>query len=302
MGSRSSSQSERYEDRINRAIACVDANIGSAPSLKVLAGVACIAPHHFHRIFHALVGETVHGFTTRLRLERALSLARRAPQPSWKRIASECGYRSAAVFSRAFRRHFGTNPVAFDQGAFWAVRPDASETMQVSRYFLREAPAVPDDFAVEIVHRPEKQLAVSRAIGGYVRPEVLIEAYEKLARWAAAEGLPLGDGRLAGASRDDPEVTPLARCRYEFRLEIPAGVKPPDGIGVMTRPAGNWARHHVRGDMKAVDQAWNVMFKSWLPAAGLQLRNDAAEELYRRVPRRVETAKRFDLWCCVPVE
>lgn len=131
---------------------------------------------------------------------------------------------------------------------------------------------------------------------------MLIEAYEKLARWAAAEGLPTGDGRLSGASRDNPEVTPLARCRYEFRLEIPPGVKPPDGIGVVTRSAGDWARHHVRGDMKAVDRAWNVMFKSWLPAAGRQLRNEAAEELYRRVPRRVKRAKRFDLWCCVPLE
>ena len=44
------------------------------------------------------------------------------------------------------------------------------------------------------------------------------------------------------------------------------------------------------------------MFKSWLPAAGLQLRNQAAEEVYRRVPRKVERAKRFDLWCCVPIE
>lgn len=166
MRSRTLAQSERYEDRINRAIALVDANIGSALSLKVLAGAACIAPHHFHRIFHAFVGETVHDFTTRLRLERAVGLARRAPQLPWKQIASECGYRSAAVFSRAFRRHFGTNPAAFDQEAFWAARADAPEAMQLSQYFLRKAPPVPNDFGVEIVHRPEKRLAVSRAIGG----------------------------------------------------------------------------------------------------------------------------------------
>lgn len=295
-----SNQNERYESRINRAIALIDENIGSDLSLKALATSACLAPHHFHRIFRSLVGETVHDFTTRLRLERAVSLARQKPKLSWKQIAHRCGYRSLPVFSRAFRRHFGTSPAAFDLATYWSSRPDADDARRVSRYFLRPSPSVPKNFAVEIVRWPETRLAVSRAVGGYVRPAALLEAYERLATWAKRARLPMDGGRLAGTSRDDPEMTPLSRCRYNFTLEIGANVTPPDGLGVATRREGNWARHHVVGDMAAVDRAWNLMFKSWLPAAGLQLRNEAAAEVYQRVPARLD-GRRFDLWCCVPV-
>ncbi|HEX8215871.1 MAG TPA: AraC family transcriptional regulator [Allosphingosinicella sp.] len=292
---------ERYEARVNRAIALVDAHPEAELSLEALAEAACLSPHHFHRIFKALSGETVHGFTTRLRMERAVAMARLEPGLAWKRIAGRCGYRSMPVFSRAFRRHFGVNPAAFDLEAYWANRPDAGEAMRVSRYFLRPAPAPPDDFRVEIVERHEARLAVSRARGGYVDPGRIVAAYEKLVGWAEREGLPVTGGRLSGASRDDPEVTPLSRCRYEFALEIEPGIRPPDGIGVRVRPAGRWAATAVEGPFAEVDRAWNLLFKSWLPAAGLALRNEPAEEVYRRVPAEIGW-ERFDLLCCVPIE
>jgi AraC family transcriptional regulator len=292
---------ERYEARINRAIALVDAHLDADLSLEALAEAACLSPHHFHRVFQSLVGETVHTFTTRLRMERAVSLARLQPDLSWKQIAGRCGYRSMPVFSRAFRRHFGINPAAFDLELYWRGRADAAEAMSVSRYFLRPAPPVPDDFAVEVIERPAARLAVSRALGGYLNPDGLFAALERLRGWARREDLPVGGGRLAGASRDDPEVTPLSRCRYDFRLEIEDGVIPPRGLSVGSRPAGRWVVHHVEGDMTAVDRAWNLLFKSWLPAAGLALRDEPAEEVYLRMPEEIGW-DRFDLLCCIPVQ
>lgn len=292
---------ERYETRINRAIALVDAHLDADLSLEALAEAACLSPHHFHRVFQSLVGETVHGFTTRMRMERAVSLRRLHPDLSWKQVAGRCGYRSMPVFSRAFRRHFGINPAAFDLEAWWRGRPDAAEAMNVSRYFLRPAPPVPADFAVDIVERPAAVLAVARAWGGYLDPGALLSALERLQGWARHAGLPVTGGRLAGASRDDPEVTPLSRCRYDFRLEIDETIVPPRGLSRGHRPPGRWAVHHVEGDMAAVDRAWNLLFKSWLPAAGLALRDEPAEEVYLRIPEEIGW-DRFDLLCCVPVQ
>ena len=129
--------------------------------------------------------------------------------------------------------------------------------------------------------------------------------------------MPIEDGRLAGASRDDPDVTPLARCRYDFALAVDdavlaarglvgAGARGrtngglPDGLALGRRAAGWWAVHEVAGDMAAVDHAWNTLFKRWLPAAGLALRPAPCEELYRRTPA-VLGWERFDLWCAVPI-
>ncbi len=57
-----------YTARINRVIDYVEANIDKDLSLDELAEVAHFSPFHFHRIFSAMVGETLNGF---IRLSRA---------------------------------------------------------------------------------------------------------------------------------------------------------------------------------------------------------------------------------------
>jgi len=291
---------EGYEARVNRAIALIDAHIDTEIDLETLADAACLSAHHFHRVFKSLVGETVHEFTTRLRLERGLGLARLWPPQPWKRIAAACGYRSPAVFSRAFKRRYGVNPAKFDLDTYWQSRPDAAQAASVSAYFLRPGPVAPEDFKVELVHRSPANLIGSRAWGAYVDPSALLQAYERLVDWAEHEGMPIDGGRLAGASRDDPDITPLSRCRYDFMLEVPSAVPPPPGLFASKREAGWWAVHALDGEMSVVDRVWNVFFKSWLPASGLSLREEPAEEVYRKTPAEIGW-ERFDLLCCVPV-
>ena len=227
-------------------------------------------------------------------------MVRVKPGEPWKRIAAACGYRSPAVFSRAFKRHFGVSPAKFDLNAFWTSRPDAAAATSVSAYFLRPAPTAPADFAVELMHRPHAHLIGSRAWGAYVDPSALLRAYERLVVWADRENLPIDGGRLAGASRDDPDVTPLSRCRYDFTLEVPMATVVPSGLFMAERKAGWWAVHSLDGDMALVDRAWNLLFKSWLPSSGLDLRDNPAEEVYLRTPAEIGW-ERFDLLCCVPV-
>ena len=62
------------------------------------------------RIFRALVGETLHAFVKRVRLERALTLMSRRDGSSLTDIALACGFSSSSDFSRSFRGHFGVPP------------------------------------------------------------------------------------------------------------------------------------------------------------------------------------------------
>lgn len=291
---------ERYETRINRAIALIDREIDQDLGVERLAREACLSPFHFHRIFSALTGESVHAMTTRMRMQRALALANRSPRPRWKTVAAAVGYRSPTVFARAFKRHFGCPPARFDLAQWWRSRPDREAALAVSSHFLRPAPPLPDDFRVEIVARPAARRLVSRAIGGYLHPDRLVAACERLFEAAAALGIAL-PGRLAGSAWDDPECVPLARCRYDFTLEVPEAVRAPRGLCMDVRPAGRWAMVRVAGDLQAVDRAWNLLFKRWLPAAGLALRDAPAEEIYRRTPAEIGW-HRFDLDLAIPVE
>lgn len=291
---------ERYETRINRAIALIDRQIDQDLSIERLADEACLSRFHFHRIFSALTGESVHALTTRMRMQRALALTRQGQRPQWKAVAASVGYRSPDVFARAFKRHFGCPPSQFDLEQWWQSRPDREALLEVSRYFLRPAPPLPPDFRVEIATRPAANLIVSRAIGGYLDPALLVAAYERMVEAARSLDIPL-PGRLAGASQDDPEIVPLSRCRYDFTLEVPEGTKVPKGLHAARRTAGRWAMTHLTGDFQAVDRAWNLLFKSWLPASGLNLRDAPAEEIYHQTPNEIGW-ERFDVTLAIPVE
>lgn len=291
---------EPYDQRIQRAIDLIDRRIDQDLSLRRLAQEAGVSPFHFHRIFAALTGESVHALTTRRRLERALALTHRGRRPQWKAVAAEVGYRSPDVFTRAFTRHFGCTPAKFDLEKWWRERPDREQATHVSRYYLRPAPPVPGDFRVELESRPAADLLVCRVLGAYLHPEKLIAAYGRIRDAARALGLPLA-GRLAGASQDDPEFTPLSRCRYDFTLEVPAGTPTPRGFHSSRRAAGHWATARVCGDLAAVDRAWSVLFKSWLPASGLDLRAAPAEEIYHRTPEDIGW-EQFDLTLALPLE
>jgi AraC family transcriptional regulator len=291
---------ERYEHRVNRAIALIDRQIGQDLSIQRLADEAHLSPFHFHRIFSALTGESVHSMTSRIRMQRALALTRRGERPQWKAVAAAVGYRSPDVFSRAFKRHFGCAPSQFDLQQWWSTRHDREAVMNVSRYFLRPAPPLSKDFHVEIVPRPAADLIVSRATGGYLDPDVLIAAYERISE--ASHLLAVArQGRLSGASQDDPELVPLSRCRYDFNLEVPEGTRAPKGLFQAHRAAGSWATVRVTGDLQAVDRAWNLLFKSWLPGAGVNLRDAPAEEIYHRTPDEIGW-ERFDLTLAIPLE
>ncbi|MEO8100545.1 MAG: AraC family transcriptional regulator [Acidobacteriota bacterium] len=81
-------------------------------SLAVLARRAGLSPYHLQRVFADAVGETPKQLTLRLRLERAAVLLN-SRRDTVLDIAVACGFESHEVFTRAFRRRFGTTPQQF---------------------------------------------------------------------------------------------------------------------------------------------------------------------------------------------
>lgn len=52
-------QEEEYVRRTLKVLIYIEKNLDEDLSLKRLAKIACYSPFHFHRIFQAVVGETV---------------------------------------------------------------------------------------------------------------------------------------------------------------------------------------------------------------------------------------------------
>src|SRR5436305_188409 len=96
-----------YARRMNRVVDYIEEHLAEALDLQRLADVACFSPYHFHRLFHAWMGETLQAFVHRLRLERAAQLLVFDGLRSISEIALECGFSSAGTFARAFKAGFG---------------------------------------------------------------------------------------------------------------------------------------------------------------------------------------------------
>ena len=78
---------ESYTARINQVIDYIQTNIDRDLTLEELAYVAHFSPFHFHKIFGAMVGETLNGFIQRLRIEKAATKLVANPKDSITDIA-----------------------------------------------------------------------------------------------------------------------------------------------------------------------------------------------------------------------
>jgi AraC family transcriptional regulator len=102
--------STEYTRRINKALEFIHQNLDQPIRLDDVAGASCFSAFHFHRIFHALVGETVNDYVSRKRMERAVSRLVRKPGLSVTDVAVAGGFSSSANFSKAFKLYFGISP------------------------------------------------------------------------------------------------------------------------------------------------------------------------------------------------
>ena len=77
--------------------------------MERLAKIACYSPFHFHRVFQAIVGETVHGYVKRLRMQTAAGKLRYTEQPVTA-IALDASFETPSAFTKAFKQFMGSSP------------------------------------------------------------------------------------------------------------------------------------------------------------------------------------------------
>jgi AraC-like DNA-binding protein len=98
--------------RLQRGRERMHDGLGEKLGLGAIARAAGMAPHHFHRSFRAVYGETPHAYLTRLRLERAARLLR-GSDLAVTEICAAVGFASLGSFSTLFRRRLGRSPSTF---------------------------------------------------------------------------------------------------------------------------------------------------------------------------------------------
>jgi AraC-like DNA-binding protein len=84
-------------------------------TLKTVSAAVHGKPETLGRIFHQVVGVSVHDYVTRVRLDHAAHFIR-AGGLKIEAVAHSVGYRSKKNFYRQFSKHFGVTPEAYRRG------------------------------------------------------------------------------------------------------------------------------------------------------------------------------------------
>jgi AraC family transcriptional regulator len=298
---RAKASRQTYLLLINRVIDYIHDHLSEPLALEKLARLAHFSPFHFHRIFRALVGEPVHIFTRRLRLERAVFRMEHGPAGTLTRIALDCGFASSSDFSRAFKQAYGFSPRQYSRERFVQESKIRQDLLVNAGYNLGKLPDIrnPDGFRVRLLDRPAERIAYVRVIGCH-DPERLLAGMNQLLDWGRQAGLVPG-APLIGMSQDDPDITPLNKYRYDWCLVLPPGVEASRELSPGRIPAHRFASLHCHGDIHRLDRAWRYLFNVWLPGSGYQPTHYPAQEVYRGYECPVDGSP-FDIDCRIPIQ
>ena len=295
---------EAWRARIDRGVDHVQRHPDGDLRLETLAALACFSPFHFHRIFKTVTGETLGGFIGRIRLEKAARRMMAQPGTALLTIALECGFESASGFSRAFRRRFGIAPSRWDRVTPLKERNLGKEAGHFPVYTVDELAAADGEgrFETAFFHYPRQRLAVIRVENAYSAFDRIRAAHDRLAAWYGEAVAPVTGMMLYGMSHDDPEITPLEQCRFDWAAVVPEAISvAAAGIRFREMPACTVAAVRARGDVQVLDRAWQYLWRFSLPRSGFEPIDLPAMEVYVTPPAVLGWAT-YDMWCAVPVQ
>ena len=295
-------QKNLYLQRINAVLDYVRENLKEDLSVDTLARVAGFSPFHFHRIFKSITEETLNELVMRLRLERAAALLRASPSLSITDTAFECGFKSVSVFSRAFKKRYDINARQWDRESPLKHSKNGKVLEGIPRYTIETLSdfAERDGLKVHIRSLPAQRLAYIRVYDSYSKFSKIVEAYYRLIDWYQQRGGKLEQTTLYGMSQDNPEVTPLKLCRYDWCLKVPSEWQAEREVSILDFPECQMATVHCLGNIEQEDKAIHYLFRYWLPRSRYQPANLPGMEIYRRQPIELgwET---YDIDCAVPI-
>lgn len=268
-----------YYRRVNAVIDYIEEHLDKKLSLDLLAGIACFSEFHFHRVFKAVINETLNAYIRRVRLEKAARMLKQKTG-SVTDVAYSLGYSSSANFARDFRSCFRIPPSKVGSRPLQPERRPASVNDSNGESSGEGEKLFQLDFT-GIVDVPDLEVLYLRTFGGY-RPEHIQQLFGELLNFAAHRGLITTDSRTIGIGYDDPDCTPACRCRYDACLVLPPEKLEDFEAPFLHRkiPGGRYAGFSFSGTAEQFWPAWDRVFSDWLVGSSWMPENRPHLEYY----------------------
>lgn len=262
-------QRHNYEDRLNRVIAYIYDHLDEEIDLQKLAEVACMSPYHWHRVYHAVRGETIAATVKRLRLHRAAGFLAHSDMPV-EEVAQRSGYPNLQSFTRIFKSVYGMPPAQYRKNGSHSRFRNGSPERATEMYSV-EIKQVPAMTAVTVPHS-----------GSYME---VGKAFEQLFGWLAAQDLMQDATRVLGLYYDDPESVPEAELRSCAGAVLSSSPELQPPFEYCDVRGGEYAVLNYKGPYADMKAAYQWFYGEWLTRSGREAADAPCFEDYLNNPQ-----------------
>jgi AraC family transcriptional regulator len=285
--------SSQQLSRINDVLYFIHQDISQPLIAKDLAAIAAYSEKHFHRVFCQLVGEPVHQYIRRARLEFAANQLMFDNQSSILEVANKAGFVSVSSFSRAFNSVFSVSPGQWRHLDKQRVDKPYLEDPEIAANYkkLANQPLPP----VSLIELPLRHVAYVRH-QGYGRSIKL--AWQKLQAWANAEQREFT--QQFGLYHSNPAWVELSQCRYVACMQIDKPLLKRGVVNSLDIPAGLHAVFALTGKYGELLPQLSKILHEWLPQSGFKMLSTPAFVHYKK-NQFLADDETFDLDFCLPI-
>jgi AraC family transcriptional regulator len=270
-----------YVASIQRTLDYIEENLQEQITLEKLAEIACFSPFHYHRVFQAMVGESVMDYVRQRRLTCA---AERLFYSDEKviNIALDAGFQYHESFNRAFKKFYGVSPKQYRNAN------RISGPLRGKAYL--------NTTIIHGGHKMEPKLITKPAfhIIGYelkTRNENGQNNIDIPAFWQQYIQNKLGHNipnpinqnvELGICTDFCPETGEFV---YIIGMEVQEGAQAPEGMVYKSFPEMEYAvfttpKANEESFSSSIQNTWNYVFTEWFPQSGYEHAGAVEFELY----------------------
>lgn len=263
----------KYAARLARVLDHIYDHLDEPLDIERLAQIAYLSPYHWHRIYHAMYGESVATTVRRLRLHRAAGFLANGSMPIAE-IARRSGYSSLQSFTRTFSAVFGIPPAQYrNAGTHTRFRPSLANPGENA--MIKRDVVIRDIESFDV-------LAVDH-VGPYMQ---IGKAFDSLMGWLASRGLLSGEMRMIGLYYDDPSAVKESELRSKAGVYLPRAVDVTGGpVSVASVAGGKYAVLRHQGPYADMAAAYQWLYGEWLVNSGYEAADAPVFEEYLNTPQ-----------------
>lgn len=279
--------------RINDVLYFIHQDISQPLPANKLAEIAIYSEQHFHRVFCKIVGEPVHHYIRRVRLEFAANQLMFEKQSSIVEVANKVGFDSVSSFSRAFKTVYTVSPGQWrHEGQRTVEKPYLKDAEIAAHYDRLSNKPIPQ---VNLIELPMRHVAYVRH-QGYGRSIQM--AWQKLQAWASAQQRDFSE--QFGLYHSNPAWVELSQCRYVACMQIEKPLLRRGIVNSLDIPGGLHAVFALSGVYGELLPQLSNILEHWLPESGLKMQSTPAFVHYKK-NQFLDKDEFFELDFCLPI-